>query len=122
MKKKYLFFIIFMIFYGCQNNNEITTCNVSVTNNIGYVDGKVYSGRVTNDVDGELTVSIDAVDPTKTVVIKKSNVDEMEPAKVSLMPAKLLNELNQDEVLDLLAYMLSRGNPQSNMFINIESE
>jgi len=85
-------------------------------------DGKVYSGRVTNDVDGELTVSIDAVDPTKTVVIKKSNVDEMEPAKVSLMPAKLLNELNQDEVLDLLAYMLSRGNPQSNMFINIESE
>ena len=37
-------FIVFMIFYGCQNNNEITTCNVSVTNNIGYVDGKVYSG------------------------------------------------------------------------------
>ena len=79
-------------------------------------DGKVYSGRVTNDVGGKLTVSVDAVDPTKTVVIEKSNVDEMEPAKASLMPAKLLNELNQNEVLDLLAYMLSRGNPQSNMF------
>ncbi|MBT6848413.1 MAG: hypothetical protein HOA14_13450 [Planctomycetaceae bacterium] len=85
-------------------------------------DGKVYSGRVTNDTDGVLTVSVDAVDPTKTVVVKKSNIDEMAPAKVSLMPAKLLNELNQGEVLDLLAYMLSRGNPQSNMFGSINSK
>jgi hypothetical protein len=85
-------------------------------------DGKIYSGRVTNDAGGELTVSVDAVDPTKTVVIKKSNVDEMAPAKASLMPAKLLNELNQDEVLDLLAYMLSRGNPQSAMFGRVNSK
>jgi putative heme-binding domain-containing protein len=85
-------------------------------------DGKIYSGRVTNDAGGEFTVSVDAVDPTKTVVIKKSNVDEMAPAKVSLMPAKLLNELNQDEVLDLLAYMLSRGNPQSAMFGRVNSK
>ena len=85
-------------------------------------DGKVYSGRVTNDADGELTVSVDAVDPTKTVIIEKSNVDEMAPAKASLMPAKLLNELNQDEVLDLLAYMLSRGNPHSNMFKSTDSK
>jgi len=39
-----------------------------------------------------------------------------------LMPAKLLNELNQEEVLDLLAYMLSRGNPHSNMFKSIDSK
>jgi hypothetical protein len=65
---------------------------------------------------------VDAVDPTKTVVIEKSNVDEMEPAKASMMPAKLLNELNQEEVLDLLAYMLSRGNPQSNIFGSTDSK
>jgi hypothetical protein len=46
----------------------------------------------------------------------------MEPEKASLMPAKLLNELNQNEVLDLLAYMLSRGNPQSNMFKDSDSK
>ena len=34
----------------------------------------------------------------------------------SLMPADLLNELNQDEVLDLMAYLLSRGNPNDPMF------
>jgi hypothetical protein len=32
------------------------------------------------------------------------------------MPEKLLDVLNQDELLDLLAYLLSRGNPEDLMF------
>jgi hypothetical protein len=32
------------------------------------------------------------------------------------MPADLLKPLNQDEVLDLLAYLLSRGEKGSGMF------
>lgn len=44
MKRKYLFIMILMIFYGCQSNNEIIPCNVDVSNRIGYVDGKVYNG------------------------------------------------------------------------------
>ena len=32
------------------------------------------------------------------------------------MPEKLLNPLNEDEVLDLLAYILSRGDPNDAMF------
>jgi hypothetical protein len=32
------------------------------------------------------------------------------------MPADLLDPLNEDEVLDLLAYLLSRGNPNDPMF------
>jgi antitoxin component YwqK of YwqJK toxin-antitoxin module len=42
--KKIPFYIIILTFYGCQNNNEIIKCNVTVSNNIGYVDGKVYNG------------------------------------------------------------------------------
>jgi hypothetical protein len=34
------------------------------------------------------------------------------------MPADLLNSLNRDEVLDLLAYVLSRGNSRDSMFIS----
>ena len=33
-----------------------------------------------------------------------------------MMPAKLMNTLNQDEVLDLLAYLMSRGNPNDAVF------
>ena len=32
------------------------------------------------------------------------------------MPANLLTPLNQSEMLDLMAYLLSRGNPQDPMF------
>jgi hypothetical protein len=40
----------------------------------------------------------------------------IEPSKVSLMPEGLLNMLKQDEVLDLLAYLLSAGNPNHRLF------
>jgi hypothetical protein len=32
------------------------------------------------------------------------------------MPKDLLKALNENEVLDVLAYLLSRGNPQDPMF------
>jgi len=40
----------------------------------------------------------------------------MEVSKVSSMPPMLLNMLTKDEVLDLLAYVLSGGDPKDEMF------
>jgi len=53
---------------------------------------------------------IDPEDSTKTVEIKKSDIEEQQLSPVSLMPKDLLKTLNEKEVLDLLAYVLSRGN------------
>ena len=50
------------------------------------------------------------------VEIKQADVDEVKPSNVSLMPEELLNPLNENEVLDLLAYLLSRGDPNHPMF------
>ena len=80
---------------------------------IATADGKVITGRVINDDGKKITVMTDPVDPTKTAEIQKDDIDEMRPAKTSLMPDKLLNELNQQELLDLLAYLMSRGNPNA---------
>ena len=78
--------------------------------------GKVYTGRVLGEADGKLSVLVDPVDITKVVEIAKDDVDEQLPSPTSLMPQKLLNTLNQDEVLDLLAYLMSRGNPNDPVF------
>jgi putative heme-binding domain-containing protein len=78
--------------------------------------GKVYNGRILNDADGKLTILTDPVDATKVVTIEKDDVDEILASKTSLMPAKLLNPLNREEVLDLLAYLMSRGNPADPVF------
>lgn len=85
--------------------------------NIELKSGKIVSGRITNKTaDGDLTVLTDPVDVTKFVEIKHDEVDIATPSKKSLMPAELIDALNEDEVRDLLAYLLSRGNPDSPMF------
>ena len=43
-------------------------------------------------------------------------IEEMVPAKVSMMPQGLLNTLDEEEVLDLMAYLLSRGDRNNEMF------
>jgi len=78
--------------------------------------GKVITGRVVNDDGKKLTVMADPEDATKIVEIPKSEIEEQQPSKVSLMPKDLLNPLGKEEVLDLLAYLLSRGNPRDRMF------
>jgi len=43
--KKIPFYIIILIFYGCQNNSaEIQPCNLQVNNSITYSNGIKYSG------------------------------------------------------------------------------
>jgi hypothetical protein len=59
---------------------------------------------------------VDAENSSKVVELKKSDIDETTASKVSLMPKELLKPLNENEVLDLLAYLLSRGNPQDPLF------
>jgi putative heme-binding domain-containing protein len=71
--------------------------------------GKTVTGRVVAEVGGKLIVVTDPEDSTKVVEVAKADVDTNKPSAVSLMPAKLIDTLNETEVLDLLAYLLSRG-------------
>ena len=79
-------------------------------------DGKVHTGRVVSDLPDSLTMVVDAENSSKVVEIKKADIDEVSASKVSLMPKDLLKQLNEDEVFDLLAYLLSRGNAKDAMF------
>jgi putative heme-binding domain-containing protein len=78
--------------------------------------GKVYTGRIVNEAKDVLMILVDPEDATKVVEVPKVEVDEMMPSQASLMPEKLLNALNEDEVLDLFAYLLSRGDQGDPMF------
>jgi putative heme-binding domain-containing protein len=73
-------------------------------------EGKSYTGRIVAISPSSITMLIDPEDSTKTVEIKKSDIEEQQLSPVSLMPKDLLKTLNEKEVLDLLAYVLSRGN------------
>jgi putative heme-binding domain-containing protein len=79
------------------------------------LDG-IVTGRVVGEDEKTLTVLTDAYKPSKLTVIKKADVDGRRKAKSSIMPGELLNTLNKDEVLDLIAYMMSRGNKADKVF------
>ena len=79
-------------------------------------DGKTFTGKLVNDTKDNITLVIDPENATKTVEIKKSNIEEQQASAVSLMPKDLLKTLNEDEALDLLAYLMSRGNANDAMF------
>ncbi|MEK6236402.1 MAG: c-type cytochrome, partial [Planctomycetales bacterium] len=79
-------------------------------------DGKTITGRILGEQDGKLTILIDPEDGTKIVTIAKDDVEQSAPSMLSLMPTALLKTLGKEEVLDLFAYLLSRGNPDDLMF------
>jgi putative heme-binding domain-containing protein len=79
-------------------------------------DGKVVTGRIVNETADKIVIVTDPEDATKFVEIPRSKIDEIVPAAESLMPKGLLDQLNETEVLDLLAYTLSKGNPRDGRF------
>ena len=52
-------------------------------------------------------------DPGNFVKIKVNEIEDMAPSKVSMMPSGLLDTLEKDDVLDLMAYLKSAiGKPK----------
>ena len=75
---------------------------------IATSDGRVVTGRIANLHGDNIQVMTDMLDPGNLVSINQNQIEEMKPATVSMMPEGLLNTLSQGEVLDLLAYLLSK--------------
>lgn len=78
--------------------------------------GQTYTGRLLGENGASLSMLIDPENASKVVDIPKANVETQQPSATSLMPKDLLKQLNENEVLDLLAYLLSRGDEGHAMF------
>jgi hypothetical protein len=74
------------------------------------------TGRVTNYHGDGITVNTNMLDPNSTITVRRDDIDTMERSKTSMMPSGLLNTLHEDELLDLMAFLLSRGDPKNEMF------
>lgn len=79
-------------------------------------DGKTIVGRLTNFNGDNITVNTNMEDPKSTENVRRDNIESMERSDVSMMPAGLLNTLHEDELLDLMAFLLSRGDAKNAMF------
>lgn len=79
-------------------------------------DGSSVSGIVVNLHGDTIVLNTDLTDPNQRVNVDRKEVKNMEVSKVSPMPPMLLSLLNKEEILDLVAYVLSGGDPAHEMF------
>ncbi len=79
-------------------------------------NGTTVIGRVANLNNDDISVMEDMSAPGDFTNVKRAELVRSEPSKVSPMPEGLLNTLKQDEVLDLMAFLLSRGERDGKFF------
>ena len=67
-------------------------------------DGRVFSGIITSESAGEIVLSQDA---QKTHHIARTEIASIQPSNVSPMPNGLTTLLTQQEMADLITFLLS---------------
>ncbi len=83
---------------------------------VQLTDGKVVVGRIVAEDDDAITIVVDPENAANCVEVARSDIEAIAASPTSLMPAGLLDQLNEEEVLDLLAYTLSRGKAKDPRF------
>ncbi len=79
-------------------------------------DGTTVTGVVVNLNGDSVTLNTDLSDPNQRQSVDRKQVKTIEPSKVSPMPEMLLSMLKEEEILDLVAYILSGGDKANAMF------
>ena len=79
-------------------------------------DGKLVTGRIINLAGNNIMLNTDMLNPTAITSVDHRKVESIVTSKVSMMPAGLIDTLKEEEIYDLIAYILSRGDASSPMF------
>jgi putative heme-binding domain-containing protein len=86
------------------------------TDYIDLKDGGVVIGRVTGEENGKLMVMASPLAPSDLTAVPLADIKGRKPWTVSMMPPGLINSLNEDELKNLVAYLLSGGNEKDKAF------
>jgi putative heme-binding domain-containing protein len=78
--------------------------------------GKVITGLVVLENNDIVKVIENPLAKTEPVVIKKSDIAERQKSPTSIMPKGLLDRMSREEILDLVAYIASKGDPKHKLF------
>ena len=80
---------------------------------VRLADGDVLTGHVINMTAGQIHLSTDLFRPGDVTRIDRGLVTSVTPSAVSAMPSGLLDLLDEEEVADLLAWLLTRGSAEA---------
>lgn len=79
-------------------------------------NGKSIVGRITNETDEAYMVNQNPFVPDAVEEVAKSDVVSTNPSTVSVMLPGLINGMNEEELKDLMAYLIAGGNEDNEVF------
>lgn len=79
-------------------------------------DGSTVIGRIVEETDSEIFLNQNPYDPQQQLGIAKADIASRSLSPVSIMPPGLFNRLNEEEIADLMAYLLAGGDPSHELF------
>ena len=59
---------------------------------------------------------IDPLAKNEETVLLKDDIDDQNTSKTSQMPAGMVDKLSREEIIDLVAYIVSKGDPKHKVF------
>jgi putative heme-binding domain-containing protein len=77
---------------------------------------KKIAGRILSETADSVKIMPNPLNTTYTVQLAKSSIIKQELSPISPMPSGLLNRLNEQEIVDLFAYLLSGGNENDEVY------
>jgi putative heme-binding domain-containing protein len=79
-------------------------------------NGNVVTGRIIEETEKELELSTNAFSPDLTTKIRKDRIVKEEESTVSSMPPGLINRLNEQELSDLITFLVSGGDKNNQLY------
>jgi putative heme-binding domain-containing protein len=78
--------------------------------------GKTITGMIVADAPQAITIIENPLAKTPPKEIKKADIESKTKSPVSLMPKGMLDKMTRDEIVDLLAYILAKGDAKHPLF------
>ncbi len=90
--------------------------SVSILTDDGVMHNGVIVNLGTKKNSSTIVLNTDLADPNERVTIDRNTIEDLRVSKTSPMPNGLFDRMKEDEILDLLAYLLSGGDPDHESF------
>ncbi len=84
--------------------------------------GTVVVGLVVEEDDKEVTLMTDPLANCEPTILAKDEIEERYKSDISLMPAGLLDRFTEDEILELCAFVVARGDQDAPVYQNGDSD
>ncbi|HLT51172.1 MAG TPA: c-type cytochrome [Arenibacter sp.] len=79
-------------------------------------EGRIVTGKVIEETEKELKIGTNSFSPSLVTIIKKKDIIKEQESPISPMPPGLINRLNDKELSDLMAFLVSGGDKNHKIY------